>query len=346
MAAGAVLCDEELRAINRVLPAPWTECARQRCPPGRLLDDVGRGCSALGKSETPEWLMQGSHGDAPLPPSRLPASLRRERTLVYDAARHRLVEAVRSLLLTPQQLRDGVPLDQLHTLPADDRPPATTPPVLWKARVAAGMVPQCTRAEAKRRRKWWAKCPARRRVEEEYRSFVRDVVAPDVAEQMGDGRLDLVYQHVLTLRVVFPSSPAAAAAGVTPCVPHRDADYRHQAEEVNVWTPLTAVAGACSLYTESEPGLADWHALEAAAPTEDRGVAISFWGNQCRHFTLPNTRRVSRVSFDCRVVPPSLWCDSETVGPDGAQLRIGAYYQRLPPGSPGPGSRQGRAEDR
>jgi len=276
-------------AIRRVLPPAWLSGANvvERTSSGGLVSDGTEsgtavtaregGCSA---APTAAWLIEGSYGDAPLPPSLLPLDLRLEHHLSYDSSLYNLMEAAREALLTPQQCLEGVPLSDLHTLPVDDRPASCTPPILWKARVAAGTVQQCDRAEAKAQRKWWAKHPGRRALQAQYHDFVRGVIAPHICKSMGDDRLDIVYQGLPTLRVVFPATPAAA--DVTPCIPHRDADYRHQPEEVNFWCPLTRVRGTGSLYVESRPGIADWHPFEAAAPDDTHGHCIVFWGNQCR----------------------------------------------------------------
>ncbi|KAJ1639956.1 hypothetical protein T492DRAFT_569191, partial [Pavlovales sp. CCMP2436] len=86
--------------------------------------------------------------------------------------------------------------------------------------------------------------------------------------------------------------------------PHRDADYRHLPEELNFWCPLTPVFESNSLYVESAPGLADWHPFTLPAPEPGgEGSCVAWFGNQCRHFTLPNDTDQTRVSFDSRAVP-------------------------------------------
>jgi hypothetical protein len=34
----------------------------------------------------------------------------------------------------------------------------------------------------------------------------------------------------------------------------------------------------------------------------DYGTAVLFWGNQCKHYSTPNTCTITRVSLDFRVV--------------------------------------------
>jgi hypothetical protein len=133
-----------------------------------------------------------------------------------------------------------------------------------------------------------AKVPVHLRLEWEdtLHRFVRNVVAPLL--QCHPDRLG--YQSVPTFRI---SPPKKEAIGV----PHRDFDYYHQPAEINIWIPLTKVFGNNTLYTESAPECGDYHPFIL-----ELGQAVSFWGNQCRHYTVPNDTDWTRVSFDIRVV--------------------------------------------
>ena len=118
-----------------------------------------------------------------------------------------------------------------------------------------------------------------------YHRFVAEWVVP----QLGQGAL--LYQRKPILRVVLPGS-------VPPTALHCDADYWHDANELNFWVPLSPVSGTNSLWSESKPGKGDYAAFEAGP-----GQAVRFWGNRCRHYTLPNDSECTRVSFDFRVIP-------------------------------------------
>lgn len=95
-----------------------------------------------------------------------------------------------------------------------------------------------------------------------------------------------------------------------------------------MWVPLTSVGGSNSLVAESEPGLGDFHAFEAAP-----GEFVKFYGNRCWHYTVANATEVTRVSFDLRVVPFELF-DGDAPGPSNTfhasatskPLRLGEYY--------------------
>ena len=79
---------------------------------------------------------------------------------------------------------------------------------------------------------------------------------------------------------------------------HRDYAYKRQPTELNVWVPLTPTSASNTLWTESAPDAADFEPIEVAA----FGEAVLFWGNQCEHYSLPNSTDTTRVSFDFRVI--------------------------------------------
>ena len=105
-------------------------------------------------------------------------------------------------------------------------------------------------------------------------------------------------------------------------VPHCDADYFHQPNEINFWIPLVErVGGSNSLYCESSPGAADFSPFEAR-----RGEVVQFYGNRARHYTLPNATEVTRVSMDLRVIPLPLFAPAWTSPKGTVPFRMGEYY--------------------
>lgn len=125
--------------------------------------------------------------------------------------------------------------------------------------------------------------------------FVLEVIVPLIG-----GGPEVCWQVKPTFRVILPSDTPVG-------VPHCDADYNHPASEINFWIPLTRTFGSNTLYAESSPGLGDFHPFEL-----EYGQGCRFYGNKCRHYTVPNTTDTTRVSFDLRVIP-------------------GFYYHRYPP---------------
>ena len=118
-----------------------------------------------------------------------------------------------------------------------------------------------------------------------YDAFIREVIAPDMNE-----REKVVYQRAPTLRVCVPSKFVS-------CKMHHDREYNHQPSELNFWMPLTDAFSNNSLWVESSPFKSDFHCLNM-----HYGQYFRFYGNQCRHFTVPNDTGETRVSLDFRVV--------------------------------------------
>ncbi len=118
-------------------------------------------------------------------------------------------------------------------------------------------------------------------------SFCRNIVAPLI----GCNADEVAFQRSPTLRVSFPSDEAIGR-------PHCDAEYHHQAGELNFWLPCTAVWGANTLQVESSPGKADYHPLNVSG----FGKGIRFWGNRVYHFCYPNSTSFTRVSLDFRAI--------------------------------------------
>lgn len=119
----------EMNEMARVLPPLWlasdpvSEDADETTVPANTRARA-TGATFLASGEgrrtqrVPAWLAEGSHGNNPLPPSALPASLRVETVLFYDG--QELVRLARLMLLTPEQYAAGTALSELHLLPADE----------------------------------------------------------------------------------------------------------------------------------------------------------------------------------------------------------------------------------
>ncbi|GMI49826.1 hypothetical protein ScalyP_jg665 [Parmales sp. scaly parma] len=125
-----------------------------------------------------------------------------------------------------------------------------------------------------------------------YKELVEQIVAPLCC---GD-ETGIVYQCPPTLRVQMPSH--APTIGM-----HKDSDFAaHESSEINFWIPLTSVWGDNTLQLESSPNKSDFHPMELQP-----GEGLRFDGANCRHFTNANTTNSTRVSFDFRVIPRSLF---------------------------------------
>ena len=124
--------------------------------------------------------------------------------------------------------------------------------------------------------------PNYEKLDETYHNFVKEVIGP----QMGGGTIQ--YQRAPTLRVYTPSLTAMGKM-------HNDCNYNHQPSEINFWLPLTNVFGSNTMWVESEENKGDFHPL-----TMKYGEYVRFYGNKCRHYTIPNDSSKTRVSLDFR----------------------------------------------
>ena len=217
-------------------------------------------------------------------PCHLEAKFLEKRVMKYDSTQFDFVGATEAIL-------KHSPLSDLHNAPIIAVEETETAPALRRAQVQAQVGGRITKEERKlaRSRAWrFDRSTEWRTFMDVYQRFITDWVVP----QFG---VPLLYQRKPILRCVLPGS-------VAPTQLHCDADYFHDSNEVNFWVPLTHCSGATSLWSESAPGLGDY-ADFVAGP----GEAVRFYGNRCRHYTIPNNSDRVRVSFDFRVIPQPLF---------------------------------------
>lgn len=280
----------------------------------------------------------------------LPPSLRVERRLRYDTARYPFAQLVAELLhggSVSSSEAAATPLHRLHTTPECRE---------W----LAGVLSNEARAYAMRRNavdKRFKQANGFRAggaLTECYERFVREVVAPLVEESMppsphdddeegcpsspataagvgggggssdsrGGGGGTLLYQREPNFRCHLPGT------GHLLVHKHRDADYYHQPNELNVWIPLTDCFGSNTLWAESAPDKGDFRPFELRV-----GEMMLFWGSQCLHYTVPNETDATRVSIDFRVIPSRRLYRSRYPRSHTREGRMrfeaGAYYASL-----------------
>ena len=246
------------------------------------------------------------------------SDLRRERRPRYRTDAYRFDELIRALVKQPAWPEgspgDG-PLEMIHDVGPTGALPATAPrfgKIMHAFRHAGWKMPPEWRlamrpGEERRSFKAFQTTPEWIAFMETYARFVREEVAPLCGDPAG-----VVYQCPPTLRIAMPSVAPTIAL-------HRDREYpRHQPAEINFWVPVTAVAGNSALWVESDPELGDFHPVDM-----EPGEFLMFDGHNCRHVTKPNDTGQTRVSFDFRVVPQSLYV--EVLG-QGGKRKMGDYF--------------------
>lgn len=121
-----------------------------------------------------------------------------------------------------------------------------------------------------------------------YHAFVNDVVVPLVGDQVR-------YQHIPNWRIQFPGRHGVGAY-------HQDRMGGHNPEEITFWVPLTPVTADNTLWIESAEGRGDYR--PAAMPY---GRMLVFDSANLMHGNVRNASDRTRVSFDFRVIPASVY---------------------------------------
>lgn len=271
----APLRDASKGVVGRQL---WVvEAGRRRSPPPRpLVVRVHHAHARRRPSAAPAAAAMGKAGslvDGWAGPCKLSEATRKRVLLRYDDTHFGLAAAARAAIGRPSDAALSPPLHRalVQAQPRRDASGSTS---------ETPIQPPVSSRE-------WRLGDGWRQLSRAYDALIQQWVLP----QFG---CDLLVQSEPVLRLVLPGS-------VAPCNPHCDADYYHDASELNYWLPLTHAFGACSLWVESEPGRSDFVPLEGGA-----GHAFRFYGNRCRHFTVSNTSEHARLSLDFRVLPAHL----------------------------------------
>jgi|TARA_B110001450_G_scaffold229889_1_gene230794 hypothetical protein len=127
---------------------------------------------------------------------------------------------------------------------------------------------------------------------------------------------DLVYQNRPTLRVSFPGNKAVGDW-------HRDREYNHPLEEVNIWVPITIASNTNTIWIESSFDKEDYSPVNI-----DFGKFLIF-DSGLKHGNVVNNENQTRISFDFRVIPKSIYKTSDEGSSSysqGINLKLGEYY--------------------
>ena len=104
----------------------------------------------------------------------------------------------------------------------------------------------------------------------------------------------LVYQAKPTLRVMFPNNKAVGEF-------HRDRDYNHPIDEINIWVPITSSQNSNTIWIESKFDKMDY------IPMNLKYGQFLIFDSGLKHGNKINQENKTRISFDFRVIPYSLW---------------------------------------
>ena len=150
----------------------------------------------------------------------------------------------------------------------------------------------------------------RSQFQELYLCFVQEVVSELINENK------FLYQKTPTFRVHTPNNVAVGGW-------HKDSDYNHPSGEINFIVPLTDARDTSTIWTETQPGKADFQPISM-----ELGDIVKFNGNECVHGNKVNETGTSRVSFDFRVLPFDKYNSESPLRSISAnrQFILGDYY--------------------
>jgi len=124
----------------------------------------------------------------------------------------------------------------------------------------------------------------------------------------------LVYQRLPTLRIHFPNNVCTGEF-------HRDGDYNHPKEEINIVVPLTRSIRTATIHIESG------YQKNDHKPVEMEYGQFLIFDSRLEHGSLPNVENYTRISFDFRVIPYHLYRDTgKSTFTQKIPFKIGHYY--------------------
>ena len=146
-----------------------------------------------------------------------------------------------------------------------------------------------------------------------YIKFLTEVIKPRFNEK-------IVYQKIPTFRVHLPGNVSVGEF-------HKDRHYRdeewaNKVQELNYFVPLTKAYGTNTVWAETEEDLGDFKEIRA-----NYGECVEWNASKLTHGNKQNVTRVTRVSFDFRVIPKSRYVNSNhlTINTN-VPFEIGGYY--------------------
>ena len=82
---------------------------------------------------------------------------------------------------------------------------------------------------------------------------------------------------------------------------HRDRDYNHPIGEINIWVPITSSQNSNTIWIESKFDKMDY------IPMNLKYGQFLIFDSGLKHGNKINQENKTRISFDFRVIPYSLW---------------------------------------
>ena len=149
-----------------------------------------------------------------------------------------------------------------------------------------------------------------------YRSFVEKQIASHVG-----GESKFIFQALPSFRLHLPNEKAIHKVHFD-----SDEDHRHPPGEKNVFLPMTDCLPNNTLWAESSPGKCDFSPMLLSY-----GEYAVWDGNKCAHYNKSNTEKLTRVSFDFRLLAKSDYDPTyeRTSYTSSTKFILGEYYDEL-----------------
>ena len=128
---------------------------------------------------------------------------------------------------------------------------------------------------------------------------------------------DIIAQTRPTLRVHIPNNISVGSY-------HRDSDYGHPEEEVNLWLPFNDAIKTSTLNLESSPDKGDF------MPYDVKYGEILIFDSRLRHGTEVYKENKSRLSMDFRIIKRQNYKYTKTKSPlNSIKFNLGNYFMNL-----------------
>ena len=145
-----------------------------------------------------------------------------------------------------------------------------------------------------------------------YKQFIEEFVKPHFEYD------EIIYQKIPTFRVHQVDNLGVGEW-------HRDRDYNHGVDEINLWLPFTDAYGTNTIWMESEEGKEDFKGYDVSY-----GEILVFSGPNLLHGNQTNIEKDTRCSIDFRIVHPDKFKTSDKGSVTAnVKFKVGGYFEKL-----------------
>ncbi len=128
----------------------------------------------------------------------------------------------------------------------------------------------------------------------------------------------VIFQRRPSMRIQYPECTSYGLM-------HRDSEFNHPADEINIWLPITEVRGSATMVIESEIDKGDYRPVELPF-----GEYVVF-NSALMHGNIVNEEGYTRFSIDMRVIPLRIYQEASNTfsATTHTEFVVGGYYDRF-----------------